>query len=111
MVRRISQSFNASLKARLLFVQVRAGHDGIHEVALVLHQSQGALEMRLSGVLFQGLAQNTHALVQIWFDFNLPIDLGNQRQTVPAAAVLRCHSEAPEKSRSWDTLRDMSGRS
>ena len=68
----------------LLFVQVRAGNDGIHQIALVLHQPQRALEMRFAGMLIERLAQNIDALVQIGLGLDLPVDRSDEgRQFLP----------------------------
>ncbi len=57
----------------LFFVKVRPGDDRVDQVALVLHQTQRAFKMRLSGMLIQRLAQNVHALVQVRLAFDLAI--------------------------------------
>src|ERR1019366_5250667 len=72
----------------LFLVQVCPGDDGVDQVALVLHQPQGAFEMRFSGMEIERLAQNVHALVQIRFSFYVAVDGSNERRELLALLLL-----------------------
>ena len=97
MVRRISQSFSASPYAALLLVQVGARDDGIHQIALILHQAQRTFEMRFAGMQIERLAQNVYALVEVGLGLDLTIDRRDEGGEIPAAAAPRCRNGEPGK--------------
>src|ERR1700691_6197972 len=57
----------------LLLVKMGAGDDGVDQVALILHQAQGAFEVRFARMEMKRLAQNVHTLVEVGLSFHLPI--------------------------------------
>ena len=62
----------------LFFVKVGPGHDGVDQVAFVLHQPQCTFKMRLSRVQIERFTQSVHALVQIRLGLNLAINGGDE---------------------------------
>jgi len=66
----------------LFFVKMCTRDDGVDQVALILHQPQSAFKMRFSGIQFEGLTQNVHALIEIRFRLHLTIDRGDESRKV-----------------------------
>src|SRR5580704_5343507 len=57
----------------LLFMMVSAGNDRVHQIALVFHQAQGALEVGFIRMQVERLLQNVDALIQIGLGFDLTV--------------------------------------